>query len=514
MPDEAYPKVGHFRDVASFQAHLASLGVQLPCDERILSAADGSPLAQPFDAGGFVVGNRWCVHPMEGWDGTPTGEPTEHTLRRWKHFGQSGCKLIWGGEAFAVQSDGRANPNQLGIIDGDTERAARGLASLLKTLTDAHQEKFGATDDLLVGLQLTHSGRFCRPYDKKKLAPRIAYHHPILDPKFNIAPDDDGVVLTDDDLRRLIDNFVRAAKVAQKVGFRFVDVKHCHGYLAHELLSGFARKGEFGGSFENRTRFAREIIQRIQADCPGLLIGVRLSVFDQPPFKPDPTRGGGGKLGPGIPDQFQPFLPYHYGFGCDPNNPLEMDLAEPIAFINMLAGLGVKLINASAGSPYYNPHIQRPAMFPPSDGYQPPEDPLVGVARQIEATRQLKAACPGSILVGTGYTYLQEFLPNVAQAVVRQGWADSVGIGRLVLSYWEMPADTLAGRPVNGKTICRTFSDCTTAPRNGMISGCFPLDEHYKTDPIHAELKTKKNELRKALRVLESHANGAVGVPG
>ncbi|HTL27697.1 MAG TPA: hypothetical protein VL282_00685, partial [Tepidisphaeraceae bacterium] len=431
-----------------------------------------------------------------------SGEPSEHTIRRWKHFGESGCKLIWGGEAFAVQNDGRANPNQLALIDNDEERAARGLTELLRTLRQGHREKIGKTDDLLVGLQLTHSGRFCRPIDKKALAPRIAYHHPILDPKFGIAPDNESVVITDDYIRRLIDQYVRVAKLAQRVGFHFVDVKHCHGYLGHEMLSAFTRPGPYGGSFENRTRFAREIIQGIQRECPGLMIGVRLSAFDEPPFKPDLTRSSAGKLGPGIPEEFARFIPYYYGFGCNPNNPLEMDLAEPIAFINMLAQIGVKLINASGGSPYYNPHIQRPAMFPPSDGYQPPEDPLIGVARQIDATRQLAAACTNSIFVGTGYTYLQEFLPNVAQAIVREGWAHLIGIGRLVLSYPHLPADTLAGRPMHAKKICRTFSDCTTAPRNGLISGCYPLDEHYKTAPEHAELKTKKAELRKRLTIL------------
>jgi 2,4-dienoyl-CoA reductase-like NADH-dependent reductase (Old Yellow Enzyme family) len=501
--EQGYPKIGHFRTVGDFRSRLGELGLDLPCDEQVLSAEQGSPMAQPFDVGGFVVGNRWCVHPMEGWDGTTTGEPTEHTLRRWTHFGQSGCKLIWGCEAFAVREDGRANPNQLGIIDNDVDRAAAGLSRLHKTLIDAHREQFKNTDDLLIGLQLTHSGRFCRPYDKKKLQPRIAYHHPILDARYGITPADNSVLLSDDDLRRIIDAYIRAAKLAKQIGFGFVDVKHCHGYLAHELLSAFTRPGAFGGSFENRTRFAREIIQGIQAECPGLLIGVRLSTFDQPAFKPDPTRGGKGKLGPGICESIEHLLPYRYGFGCNPNNPLEMDLNEPIAFINMLAGMGVRMINASGGSPYYNPHIQRPAMFPPSDGYQPPEDPLVGVARQIDAARQLKAACPQSIFIGTGYTYLQEFLPNVAQAVVRQGWVDSVGVGRLVLSYWDMPADALAGRSLREKKICRTFSDCTTGPRNGLISGCYPLDEYYKEAPVHAELKVKKLELRKKLAVLQ-----------
>ncbi|HEY8668708.1 MAG TPA: hypothetical protein VIL86_18820, partial [Tepidisphaeraceae bacterium] len=442
MPQDPIPKVGHFKDIAAFAQHVQSLGLDIPMDARVLSAAEGSPLAQPIDVGGFIVGNRWCIHPMEGWDGTTDGQPTEHTLRRWQHFGESGAKLIWGGEAFAVQADGRANPNQIGIVEEES-RAERGAAGLLRRCLDSHREKFGKTNDLLVGLQLTHSGRFCRPYDKKKLQPRIAYHHPILDRKFGIDPSDDSVVLSDDAIEHIIASYIRAARLAQRVGFQFVDVKHCHGYLGHEFLSAFTRPGKFGGSFENRTRFAREIIAGIQAECPGLMIGVRLSAFDAPPFKPDPSQSAGGKLGPGIPEEFQALIPYVYGFGCNQNNPLEMDLTEPIAFIQMLRQLGVRLVNVSAASPYYNPHLQRPAIFPPSDGYQPPEDPLAGVVRQIQAVRQLKAACPDSILVGTGYTYLQEYLPHVAQAVVRDGWTDFVGVGRLVLSYWEMIADSL-----------------------------------------------------------------------
>ena len=501
MADESFPKIGHFKDVASFRRHLSAIGVHLPCDDQILSANEHSPLAHSLNIGRYTVGNRWCIHPMEGWDGTTTGEPTEHTLRRWQHFGESGAKLIWGGEAFAVQEDGRANPNQLGVIDGDVPRAERGAIALLKHLTDAHRKRFGTTDDLLVGLQLTHSGRFCRPNDKGKLEPRIAYHHPILDHKFHISPDDDSVVMTDDYIERVIRNYVRAAGIAQRAGFQFVDVKHCHGYLGHEFLSAFTRKGKYGGDFEGRTRFCREIIQGIQAECPGLLIGVRLSAFDHPPFRPDPNHSSHGKPGPGIPEPFAEYLPYFYGFGCNPNNPLEPDLGEPIDFIHRLNQLDVKLINVSCCSPYYNPHFQRPAIFPPSDGYQPPEDPLFGVHRQIEIVRQLKAACPDSVLVGSGYSYLQEYLPHVAQAAVRENWVDFVGLGRLVLSYWQMPADLLEGNGFQTKRICRTFSDCTTAPRNGIISGCFPLDPYYKDAPEHEALKAKKSELRKALAI-------------
>ena len=169
------------------------------------------------------------------------------------------------------------------------------------------------------------------------------------------------------------------------------------------------------------------------------------------------------------------------------------DLTETFQFVELCSQLGVKILNLSAGSPYYNPHIQRPAAYPPSDGYQPPEDPLVGVARQINAVREIKQRAPaGMIIVGTGYSYLQEYLPHVAQAAVRDGWVDLVGLGRVILSYPEVLSDAMKDGAVNTKVLCRTFSDCTTAPRNGLISGCYPLDKYYAGKPEAQKLREIK----------------------
>ena len=231
-----YTKIAQLKDVSALRARLTELGLDLPVDDRILTAAEGSPLAEPLEVGGFHIGNRWCIHPMEGWDAHRDGSPSEHTLRRWRHFGLSGAKWIWGGEAAAVQEDGRANPHQ--TLATAANRA--GLAALLQELVTAHEKSFGRTDDLFVGLQLTHSGRFSRP-NSKQLEPRIAYHHPLLDAKFGIDPHDASLVWTDADLEKLIERYVAAAGLARDVGFRFVDVKSCHGYLLHEFLSA-----EFG----------------------------------------------------------------------------------------------------------------------------------------------------------------------------------------------------------------------------------------------------------------------------
>jgi 2,4-dienoyl-CoA reductase-like NADH-dependent reductase (Old Yellow Enzyme family) len=469
---EGFPRIAAFKNVAAFKAHLATLPIPLACDDERLSP-ERDPLAQPIQVYGRTVGNRFVAHPMEGWDAAADGTPTDLVLRRWSHFGVSGAKLIWGGEAVAVRHEGRANPNQLYY----TPENATALSGLLSTLKTAHRDRYGTTDDLVVGLQLTHSGRWCRPGPDQAARPRVAFRHPVLDARQGIT--DDGPVFTDGELEGLIPDYVAVARFAAADGYDFVDVKCCHGYLLHELLAAHTRPGRYGGTFENRTRLFREIVAAIRRDVPGLHIGVRLSAFDLVPFR-HPREGEGTR---GAPIDFRPHLPWRYGFGVNAENPMEYDLTEPIAFLTLCRDLGIPVVNLSAACPYYNPHLMRPAMFPPSDGYPPPEDPLTGVARIIEVTGKLKQAVPELFLVGSGYTYLQEFLPLVAQTQVRLGRVDFVGAGRMLLAYPEFLHHAVTGEPLDRKRICRTFSDCTTGPRNKMISGCFPLDPFYKARP-------------------------------
>jgi NADPH2 dehydrogenase len=471
-----WPRVATLKTAAAFRDHLSRAGITLGFDEQ-LETGPGSPLARPIEVDGVRVGNRFCILPMEGWDGTPAGEPSDLTTRRWRNFGLSGAKLIWGGEAVAVRPEGRANPNQLVIND----RTLGSLAKLRSELVEAHVNAFGANAaaDLYIGLQLTHSGRFARPIEKHVPAPLAVQHHPVLDRRFPA-----GIrVLTDGEIDRIVLEFIRAARQAYSVGYQWVDVKHCHGYFAHELLGAHDRPGKYGGSLENRTRFMRDVIDGIRVEVPGLGIGVRLSAFDLVPFKKDP-------LGRGIAEAAD--APAKYAFGLLENEDLENALDESRAILRMLEARRVKWICVTAGSPYYCPHVQRPALFPPNDGYEPPEDPLRGVARQIDATARLKAAFPNMVFVGSAYSYLQEWLPNVGQYSVRHGLTDFVGLGRVALSYPDLPADVLRGAPLRRKSICRTFSDCTTGPRLGLVSGCYPLDPFYADHPDGIRLRELK----------------------
>jgi 2,4-dienoyl-CoA reductase-like NADH-dependent reductase (Old Yellow Enzyme family) len=237
------------------------------------------------------------------------------------------------------------------------------------------------------------------------------------------------------------------------------------------------------------------VIDGIRAEAPGLRVVVRMSAFDTVPYRKRGDGIGEPEMAHGAPAGEHESPPFGFGVVAD-DDTLEAALEEPRAVLRMLDGLGVRWICVSGGSPYYNPHVQRPALFPPLDGYEPPEDPLRGVARQIRVTALLKRSCPRLAFVGSGYSYLQEWLPRVAQHAVRTAMTDVVGLGRMVLAYPELPADVLAGRPLRRASICRTFSDCTTGPRLGLVSGCFPLDRFYSDRPEAVQVKNARAHSR------------------
>lgn len=196
---------------------------------------------------------------------------------------------------------------------------------------------------------------------------------------------------------------------------------------------------------------------RVRAEASSLAIGVRLSLFDSVLWHK--VRDHGEPL------PFADALPYDCGFGVEADDPTRIECAEPIRLLEELRDAGVAAVNFSAGSPFTVPHVTRPAAFPPSDGYPPPEDPLVGVWRQIEAAARAKAAVPGIVMVGSGYTYLQEYVAHAAQAAVCTGLIDIVGLGRMVLSYPQPPADALAKKNAHAKPDLPDVQRLYTPPR-------------------------------------------------
>ena len=469
--------IGGIHDAASVLRYFESLDVELPFDEELQSGPE-APLARPLTLHGRTIGNRFAILPMEGWDCTSDGRPTDFTRRRWQRWGLSGAKLIFGAEAIAVCPEGRGSPSQLIM----SEETLADIAGLREVLVETHARHFPSTDDLLVGVQLTHSGRVAHPHDMARCEPRTLYHHPLLDERYDAGGD--AAVMSDDEIERVAADFVAASRLAQQAGFDFVDIKHCHGYLGHEFLSAVTRPGRYGGSFENRTRFLREVVAGVRAEAPGLEIAVRFSAVDFVPF----VDGEGDRTQPAEAGD----VGYPYAFGGDGTG-LGSDLTEPLAFLDLLEELDIRLVSASAGAEY-NSHVMEPYVSLPVAPHKPPEDPLLGVARLVWAVAELKKARPGFVHVGSGYSYLQQWLPNVAQAAVTGGWADTIGIGRMALSYPDMVADVIAGRPLQTKRLCNACSWCDIAPGFGEVSGCYTKDEFYRDLPAYGRLKRAVKE--------------------
>jgi 2,4-dienoyl-CoA reductase-like NADH-dependent reductase (Old Yellow Enzyme family) len=432
-------------------------------------SADLSPFFQPIEIAGRRIGNRLAIQPMEGCDGELDGSPGELTIRRYQRFGGGGAKLIWG-EACAVVAEGRANTRQL-VINGTTVSA---LARVVEITREAHREAIGKDDDLLVGLQLTHSGRYsCE-------RPLLAQHDPLLDPRTVIdkttgaIAGPDTPLLTDAELDRLQDRYVEAAVLAQRAGFDFVDIKQCHRYLLNELLAAHTRPGKYGGPFENRTRFVREVVGRIKTSCPGILVATRLNVFDGVPYQKGPS-------GLGVPCPF--VAPVRSSWGTREDDPFEPDLTEPLALIGLLHDQGVCLVNVSMGNPYASPHIVRPFEYPPPDGYETPEHPLIGVDRHFRLTATIQAAYRGLAIVGSGYSWLQAFAFEAGAANLASGKVTFVGIGRGSFAQPDFGRRLARGEPLDRKRVCRTFSYCTALMRSkhnelGQFpTGCPPFDK-------------------------------------
>lgn len=433
-----YRPLSELRTPDEFSRYLSTNGIDLPFDPELESGPD-SPLASPVVTGSFGIGNRWAILPLEGWDSDPDGNPTDGTLGRWEAFGRSGVKTIWG-ESAAVRLGGRSTPSQL-LVSGDTED---GIRRLREAAGNAHADLYDDAGDLRVGIQITHSGRLSHPAPSGEAAPVTVRHHPYLDEK--LGPPSDAPLMSDDELLRLIDDYVTAAEVLDQAGFDFVDLKACHGYLGHELLGAFDRPGDFGGSYENRTRFLKTVATRVKASTSNLKLALRLSAFDT-------VVHTAGEDGIGAPITAGP---YRFWFGTDESGH-EIDLSEPIQLLTELRDLGVDLICVTGSSPYNSWHYQRPALNSKPGEYGTPEDPLVGVARHIRVTNELRSAVPGIVTVGSGYSYLQQWLPNVAQAAVRGSMTDIVGVARMHLAYPGLISDSFHGRPLDLAAIKAAF---------------------------------------------------------
>lgn len=397
------------------------LGFAIPYSDDI------TPLFRPFYLSGFKVPNRMMVQPMEGYDSENDGSPSELTARRYLRYASGGSSIIWY-EAVSVNQKGRSNAHQLWIHGKNADSYSR--------LNDEIRKNAAKQDiDPFLVIQLTHSGRYSKPEGISQ--PQVAVPNPLLD---KIPPH----ILSDDDLKRIMDQFVASARLAYGCGFNAVDLKACHGYLIVDLLSAKTRKNSiFGGEDTSpRFRFLLETLDRIRDEVPGIMVTTRLSISDI----------------------------YKGGFGVDENG--QPDFTEPLLLVGHLKSRGVNLINITMGSPYYNPHVTRPYDNPVPGQVLPDEHPIEGVIRMINGTSIFSARFEEIAMVGSAYSFLRHHAPNVGAALIKNGGASFIGFGRNSFAYPSMPLDLMETGKADPKKMCITCSGCTRLIRNLRPGGC------------------------------------------
>lgn len=418
--------------------HYASLDGVRQTAERLHAflpiQEDLSPLYAPLTLAGKTVNNRIAFQPMEGTDGTEDGAPDKWTIRRYERFAKAGPGVIWF-EAVATVPEGRASAHQLYLTEKNVDE--------FKRLTDRMREislKENGYAPLIV-MQATNSGRYSKPTGKPE--PIIAYRCPPLEEGL----DQPFRMLTDDELRRYEAAFEATAKLSQQAGFDGMDVKCCHRYLACELLSAYTRPGEYGGSYENRTRFLKNAYRAAKAGISGdFFLTSRLNVYDG--------------------------FAYPYGFGVHEGS-LEPDLTEPIRLIGELKDeFDIPLINVTMGNPYKNPHVNRPYDH---GNYVPDEHPFTGLGRMMAGVKEIQEALPNLPVLGSAFSYLRQFAPNLAAGMVASGACAMAGFGRMAFADPEFVRQCRNGG-IDKKSVCVTCGGCAALLRAGRPAGCIVRD--------------------------------------
>lgn len=418
-----------YASLNEIQAKKEALGVDFPMSERV------DALFTPLQIGHVRAENRIAFQPMEGTDGTLQGAPDELTCRRYLRFAKGGPGLIWY-EAVATVPEGRASAHQLMVHKDNIDATKR----LLDQVRETSMKEHGYAPVII--MQATNSGRYSKPQGFPE--PLIAYNCPPLED----TPLDKSRILSDDTLRRYEEAFGEAARFAQAAGFDGMDVKCCHRYLACELLSAYTREGEYGGSYENRTRFLKNAYRAAKSAITGdMFLTSRLNAYDG--------------------------FPYPYGFGVNEGS-LEPDMTEAIRLIGELKDeFDIPMINITMGNPYKNPHVNRPY---DKGNYVPPEHPFEGLARVMKGVGEIQHALPDLPVLGSAFSYLRQFSPNLAAGMVEGGHCAMAGFGRMAFAHPEFVRELRENGEMNAKQSCVTCGGCAVLLRGGTPAGCIIRD--------------------------------------
>ncbi len=442
-----------YKTLRDLEIKIRELGLEIPISN------DLKVLKQNIKVDNRIIPNRLSIQPMEGFDANLDGSPGDLTYRRYERYAKGGIGLIWF-EATAIKKNCQSNPHQL-MLSKENSKKFEDLVSNTREICNKTLKELGFKHKCILILQLNHSGRYSvRDGDKY---PIRAYYNSELDDARGLSVKD-GVIIADSELEKLEDIWIKKALLAREIGFNGVDIKSCHGYLVHELLTSRKRvNSKYGGeSPDNRSRFFLNIIRKLRKNLDSskdFLITTRISIYDG--------------------------IPYPNGFGVklmrNESFPASIDLSEPLDLITRLYNLGVRLVNISVGNPHYKPHITRPFDTPIKGGNLPNEHPLYGVNRLIRLTSLIKKQIPEAMtIIGSGYSYLRQFAGNIIAGLIHENKVDICGFGRMALANPEFPKQIFLTGTIDKKQVCITCSKCSEFMRQGKNVGCAKRDPQYQ----------------------------------
>src|SRR5262245_43034617 len=233
-------------------------------------------LFRPLRVGDLELANRIVIAPMSKYSAVD-GRTREWPLVHLGQFVLSGAALLTI-EATAVLPDGRITYGDVGLWNDETEAAMRRVLEGIRNCFD-----------MPIGIQLNHAGRKAStdlPWDGgAQFLPQDARGWQTVGPSAIPFKDKElpPTALTPDEIRRIREAFVAAARRAHRLGIQLIQLHAAHGYLLHQFLSPLSnRRGdEYGGSLENRMRFPLEVFDAVRGALDTQVpVSVRLSATD------------------------------------------------------------------------------------------------------------------------------------------------------------------------------------------------------------------------------------------
>ena len=424
------------------KAGQAGYSIPVSCDLQVLR--------RPFAVNGRKIENSMAVQPLEGLDACEDGSPSPLTLARYEKLAAQGAGIFWV-EATAICPEGRDSLRQLWI----NETSLPGFRRLVQTIDDSARAAGHRAPYKI--LQLTHSGR-CSVDDSGGPAPVAAFANPFLDPVMGTPQ-----IATDSYLDELQERFGEAAAMALAAGFDAVELKLCHQYLFKELLCAYTRSGRYGGSQENRFRFALGAIDQVRRRLGTRLdIVIRLNTYDG--------------------------IPWPYGWGMKGASekipapakagPMEIDLTEVKELIRQLYRKGIRIFNLTTTSPRFAPK---------GNGYldnfdeTAATDPFAGVAALLKATKEIREQIPSDVhIIGTGLSWFGPFSAQVGAGGIREGYFDVAGFGRSVMADKDFISSILRDEAPDPDVCCIGCDSCFQLFFADLPTGCAVRRKAYR----------------------------------